>query len=90
MRRSAQVRIPVCPAPPLVFSRELLGKLCTGFLVVSLFRIACEAEAQGEYAVVTENFVKCVQFGVHSALICTFTYELKQLYLTHCLTSWLL
>jgi hypothetical protein len=41
MRRSARVQIPVCPEPPLVFSHELLGRLRTGFLVVSPCRIAC-------------------------------------------------
>jgi hypothetical protein len=65
MRRSARDRIPDCPQPPLVFSRELLGRLRTGFLVVSPERIACEfftgseAEAQSKYGVVTEWFIYC-------------------------------
>jgi hypothetical protein len=41
MRVCAWVQVPVCPEPPLVFSRELLGGLRTGFLVVSPLPIAC-------------------------------------------------
>jgi hypothetical protein len=61
IRLSARVRIPVFPEPPLVFSHELLGRLRTGLLVVSLLRIACaflrlwpRSTAQSEYGVVTE------------------------------------
>jgi hypothetical protein len=40
MRRRPRVQIPVCPELPLVFSRELLVGMRTGFLVVPPLRIA--------------------------------------------------
>jgi hypothetical protein len=40
MRIRARVQIRPCPQPPLVFSHELLGRLRTGFLVVSPLRLA--------------------------------------------------
>jgi hypothetical protein len=46
MGLSAWVQLPVFPEP-LVLSHELLGRLRTGFLVVSTLRIAC-AFLQGE------------------------------------------